>query len=996
VVAEVEVRLLGPLRLRVDGRDVDVPGERRRAALAALALAAGHTVTVPALVDALWDEDPPASAHNSLQSHISRLRAHLGPYADRLRRVPGGYRLDVPPTAVDAHRAAAAAERARQLRADPAAAARLLDDVLGSWRGRALAEFDDLPVLAAEAVRLEELRSTLLDLMLDARLRTEPSAAVVDLASRAAAEQPLRESTRVLLVRALAGTGRAADALEAARDFRRRLDEETGLRPGAAFDELERAVAAGELGSLPSTGDRPTTRQGGVPTPLTPVLGRDDDLGRLLTLLQVERCVTLVGPGGVGKTRLAYELAARADGGQGSAADGVVVVELAQVQDPSATGFVLAELLGVRGDDLVAAVVAHLAGRRALVVLDNCEHVVDAVRPLVRRLLGEAPHVHVLATSRQPLGVPGEWVHRLSPLPVPSPSDPGAAESPAVRLFRDRASRATGGGPAAGPGDPTGEAALDQVVDVCRRLDGLPLALELAAAWLPAVGLAGLRERLDHRLDIGRSRSADADRHGTLRRTIAWSYDLLTAEEQRLFRHLCVVPDRFELELAEHVATTTHVGDHPSAAVARLVDCSMVVADTTALRPAVRVLESLRTYGLERLEVHGEREAAERVLCTWVLDLAGRAAAGLAGPGEPDWDRRLVSALPTLRAARRVMLARDDVAGAARLSALLGDFALWREHSELWAWALETAALPGIDDTPDAVPALAAAASGAWRLGLRSTAQALVGRVRRLATDDDDQTAGELVHGVLELFEGRFDEAERVVLRSPGEGARTAEAVATAALSAGYAGRREEALPRLDAAEQLATRGSPTQQAYVSYVRGEVLALDGVPEAPPHRRRTGDLPRRSGASFVEQVAGLTLATSAARDGDVEGAVRSYRAVVDHWRRTGSWTQQWTTLRNVAVLLAREGLAEEALTLLVAAASAPDSSTLAPEAATAQEGLVGRLRGDLGRDRAAKAAAAAEAMPRAHVVDAALSALDRLRPRGDDRRLTGDGDSDPAR
>jgi predicted ATPase/DNA-binding SARP family transcriptional activator len=991
-VAEVEVGLLGPLRLRVDGRDVDVPGRQRRAALAVLALAAGRTVTVAGLVDALWSEDPPASARNSLQSHLSRLRGHLAPYADRLRRVPGGYRLDLSVTAVDAHLATAAADQARERADDPSVVARLLDGVLGTWRGPALGEFDATPALAAEAVRLEELRLTLLDLLLDARLRSEPAAAVVDLASRAAAEQPLRETTRALLVRALAGSSRAADALEVARDFRRHLDEETGLVPTAAFEDLERAVAAGELGPVPAADEhpakvapspatgsvRPMVPRHGLPTPLTPVLGRDDDLGRLLPLLQVERCLTLVGPGGVGKTRLAYELATRAESGRGLAPDGVVVVELAQVQDPRATGFVLAELLGVRGDDLVAAAVDHLADRRALVVLDNCEHVVDAVRSLVRRLLGAAPQVHVLATSREPLGVPGEWVHRLSPLPVPPPGDPGAAGSPAVRLFRDRASRATGG--ALLVNGPESDAALERVAEVCRHLDGLPLALELAAAWLPAVGLAGLRDRLDHRLDIGPSRSVGDDRHGTLRRTIAWSYDLLTADEQRLFRHLCVVPDRFEVELAEHIAATVEVGDHPSAAVSRLVDCSMVVADPTAERPAVRVLESLRAYGLERLEAHGETDAAEQTLCTWVLDLSDRAAVGLAGPEEPEWDRRLVTALPTLRAARRAMLARADLAGAARLSAQLGNFALWREHSELWAWALETAELSGVDATRHAAPALAAAASGAWRLGLRSRAKALVARVRGLAADDDDLTAGELVHGVLELFDGRFDAAERDLLASPGGAARTAEALATVALSAGYSGRREDALRRLDTAERLAAGGSPTQQAYVAYVRGEILALDASPEATVHLRRAVDLARESRASFVEQVAALTLATVAAEAGDVQGAVESYRAVVDHWRRTGSWTQQWTTLRNVAVLLAHEGMTEDALMLVVAADAAADSSALAQEAAVAQAQLVGRLRARLGPARAAEVAAEATVTPRADVVDAALSALDRLGPR----------------
>ncbi|HSK25661.1 MAG TPA: BTAD domain-containing putative transcriptional regulator [Jiangellales bacterium] len=969
-MGEVEVGVLGPLRLRVDGRDVEVPGGRRRAALAVLALSAGRTVTVSALVDALWAENPPAVAGNSLQSHLSRLRAHLDPYGDLLVRDHGGYRLDLPPDAVDAHRAVTAAREARARGADPVAVSRLVGGVLREWRGRALGEFEAVPALAAEAVRLEELRLDLVDLLLDARLRSEPAAAVVDLASRAATEQLLREATLLLLVRALAASGRAADALAAARGFRRRLDEEAGLRPTPALDELERAVAAGDL-DVPSpprqAPRRATTR---VATPLTPLLGREEDLRRLRPLLGSERCVTLVGPGGVGKTRLALELAHRV---QDDHPDGVVLAELAQVQDPGSIGFVLAELLAVRGDDLVAAVCEHLAARQLVLVLDNCEHVVDVVGRLAERVLAAAPGVRILATSREPLGVPGEWVHRLAPLPVPPPDDPALEDSAAVRLFRDRAARATGSADVGG-------ATAEELAEVCRRLDGLPLALELAASWLPAVGLAGLPARLSRQLDIGRSRRAGDDRHGTLRGTIAWSYDLLGEAQRRLFRHLSVVPDRFELSLAEYVAASLEPGTDPAAAVSRLVDCSMVVAEPGGPRPSLRLLESLRAFGLEQLSGHGEKASAEDMLSTWVLDLVTQAAAGLAGSDEPEWETRLVAALPTIRAARRSMLARGDVPAAATLMARFADFSIWREHGEVWSWALETAELPGIDQTAEAAGALTAAATGAWRLGRRDLARALVTRVRRLARPGADRHAASQVEGVLDLFEGRFGDAERHALAGAGDPPERSDALATAALAAGYAGRRYEALRLLDRADGLAARsGSPTLRAYAAYVRGEVLALDRSPEAAVHLRRAIDLARRSGASFVEQVARLTLASVAAREGDVREAASAYAEVIHHWLRTGGWTQQWTTLRNVAMLLGGQGAEQDAYLLLMVADAAPDASAVAGSGAEPLLRATSNLRSALGPDLAARLTARAAETPRHEAVDLALTALARLVP-----------------
>ncbi|MGH8908230.1 MAG: hypothetical protein ACRD0K_17400 [Egibacteraceae bacterium] len=520
--------------------------------------------------------------------------------------------------------------------------------------------------------------------------------------------------------------------------------------------------------------------------------------------------------------------------------------------------------------------------------------------------------------------------------------------------------------------------AIGDVAELCHALDGLPLAIELAAAWLPAVGFEGLRERPDMRLDAGPGVADRAGRHATLRSIIAWSYELLEPDVQRLFRLLAVVPDGFDLDVVEAVCLREGV-PRPARVAATLVDCSMLVADRgdgSGVR--YRMLDSIRAFGREQLDERGETAIAGGALAAWGMRFVERARDGLSTPEEPAWHRRTVAALPILRAARRHLLERRDLSGLARLSAGLDDFSLWGEQSEVWSWALETAELPGLADLPEASLSLAAAARGAWRLGRQDLAGDLARRARGAARDDLGRAAANGVAGVVALFGGQHDEAVRLLrgaARTSPPGLTRAAMFATAALAAGYAGQSSEANELLTEAEELATdAGAPTGRAYAAYVRGELTAPTAPERAIVHLEAAIELARASGASFVEGVARVTLASCATRTGQPETARAAYRDAILYWPRTGSWTQAWTTLRNAAELLAGEGQLHPALTILVAGDTDPAAPALAADAAARLSRRPREIRTRLSAAVAERLAEAAPMLSRAEVVTDALDAL----------------------
>ncbi|WP_243057641.1 BTAD domain-containing putative transcriptional regulator [Nocardioides sp. SR21] len=899
-VHAVRVDVLGPLALHVDGRPVDVPGPQRRALLAVLALGAGRLVGTDRLVDALWPDDPPVNADQALYNHVSRLRGHLKPYAERLQRRGGGYVLDLltDELDVDEARRLAAADRPRE--------------ALALWRAPALEEFRAIAGLEAEAVGLDELRVRLADDLLEARLRTGDLAVAADAAAAVVAD-PLRERTVLLLVRALATEGRTAEAMDAAREYRARLADETGLDPGAALAELEQQVAAGITG--------PTVRHV-VGRPDGPLVGRQQDREAVLRLLGSHAAVTIAGPGGVGKTRLALDVAAEVSA---TTASDVVVADLAAVDRPDRLCQAVASTLGLRvaGTVRAADVAAALAGRDLLLVLDNCEHLPDACRDLVSTVRRLAPGVRVLATSRVTLHVPGEYVLRIQPLPVPrSAADLGALRrQPAVRAFVEHVRRRR-------PGFELEPEDAADVVEVLRALDGLPLGIELAARQVSLMPLRAVRERLDRALDLATGRGGpDDDRQRTLRATIGSSYQLLGDDERALLRALAPFPGGVDLATVETLAPG---GLDPVDLLHRLVDSSLVVAEPRSGR--FRLLFTVRAFLLDELRSLGETTAAEARFLERCVAVAEAVAAASIGPDEDLADRMLRAEIDNLRAAWDLAPAHGDLR--VPLVLALADAALWRDLREIWSWALELAADPSLRDDPRRAAVLGFAAASARLLGDLDLAASLAEQSLDAAGPDPDPV---LVHrawaeqGCVAHFRGGFDLARERWFRAAAARPQTAGVwLTSAALATSYGGDVAAARLLLDRSHQCnqETR-SVSHAAYTAYVEGELRVTAAPEQSIPHYLEAIDAARRCGAWFVDGVANVALASARARAGDVVGAAGTFGYLLDSWRRSGHTTQLWTTARNAAALLAATGHTRTAALLLISADEQPGAATVSP-------------------------------------------------------------------
>ncbi|MEQ0565728.1 BTAD domain-containing putative transcriptional regulator [Amycolatopsis sp. NEAU-NG30] len=618
----MRIALLGPLRAaQDDGTPVDIGGARLRMLLARLALDAGRAVPADTLIDGLWGTEPPSDAANALQSLVSRLRKAL-PVA--VESGPGGYRLAVTAGDVDAERfERLAAEGRRELAAGrDAYAAELLSEALGLWQGAALADVLDAPFAAAPARRLTELRAEAAEDRFEALIRLGEHAEVLADLSAAAEADPLRERLAGLRIRALCAAGRQSEALAVYAETRRVLADQLGVDPSAELQEIHVAALRGEFAPAPPPADR-------LPTRLTTFVGRDDELKLLAELLGGARLVTLTGPGGAGKTRLATEAASRHPAHQRGR---VWFAALAGVRD---AGDVAAALLGAlevrdirtetevrrRPVDPVAQAVEVLGGAEALLVLDNCEHVVDAAAALADELLQRAPRLRILATSREPLAITGEALCPLGPLPVPAeraaPAE--AAELDSTRLFLDRAA-------AVRPDFVLDESTVDHVGEICRRLDGMPLALELAAARLRSMTVAQIAGRLGDRFRLLTSGSRTAlPRQRTLRAVVEWSWDLLSEAELVLARRLSVFAGGALLGAIETVCADELLpaSDVPYV-LGSLVEKSIVDVVDGGAEPRYRMLETLRAYATERLAESGEHDRLRRAMAAYYADLAQR------------------------------------------------------------------------------------------------------------------------------------------------------------------------------------------------------------------------------------------------------------------------------------------------------------------------------------------------------------------------------------
>jgi len=626
--------ILGPTEVRDDGgAPVALGGPRVRALLALLALEPGRIVPAETLIDGLYGTRPPDGVANALQSQVSRLRRALG--RDRVEFHPAGYRLVADPLDVDAHRfERLAAEGGRALaRGDAQHAAALLREGLELWRGAPLA---DVPQARAAAARLEELRLAATEDRIQADLELGRHRDLVAELRRLTADHPLRERPRAQLMRALYGSGRQAEALAAFEEGRRVLDEELGVEPGAELAAAHLAVLRADP-ALGTPGAN-AVRQG-VRAQLTSFVGRAEELRRVNAELLEARLVTLIGPGGAGKTRLAVEAADLAAGD-------VCLVELAPVTDGAEVPQAILAALDIRdrtrARDLPAVgpverLVTALTERRLLLVLDNCEHLIDAAAALTDTLLAACPGLRVLATSREALGITGERLLPVPPLRLPPPEAANPLDYPAIRLFADRAA-------AVRQGFVLDEESAVQVIRICRALDGLPLAIELAAARLRTLPVAEVAARLDDRFRLlARGSRTALPRHQTLRAVVAWSWDLLDDGEQRLARRLTVFVGGATAEAAERVCGL------PEEVLFSLAEKSLV----EVVDKRYRMLQTIRAFCAEQLEAAGEGAATRDAHAAYYLDLVRAADARLRTAEQLGWLARLDEESDDLGAAVR-------------------------------------------------------------------------------------------------------------------------------------------------------------------------------------------------------------------------------------------------------------------------------------------------------------------------------------------------------
>ncbi|MFJ8633675.1 AfsR/SARP family transcriptional regulator [Streptomyces sp. NPDC093568] len=733
----VRYRILGTTQaLRPDGRSVPVGGARLRTLLTVLALRAGRTVPVGLLVDEVWGGEPPADATGALQALVGRLRRALG--ADAILSAEGGYRLAAAPDDIDLHRfERLVGEGTRALAdGDPAKAAGILDDALALWHGPALA---DLPDHTAEAARQRTRR-------LDALRSRHAAALALGHAEQSLPEltalcdsHPLDEPLQALRLRALRDAGRTAQALAAYEDVRHLLADRLGsdpgpelralhaelLRPteGGVADGTVRRTAFGAVGTgapraadasgVPEaldsgrattapagtrgTPDAPaaTAAPGNLRARLTSFVGREGDIAAIRGDLTTARLVTLLGPGGAGKTRLSQEAAESVRDG---APDGVWLAELAPVDDPGAVPEAVLTAVGAREtvlygagaeamragndrhDDPVERLAEHFGKRRMLLILDNCEHVVEAAARLVEELLERCPGLTVLATSREPLGVPGELLRPVEPLPEPFAlallADRGGAARPGFRIEDDPAACA----------------------EICRRLDGLPLAIELAAARLRMLTPRQIADRLDDRFRLLTSGSRTVlPRQQTLRAVVDWSWDLLDEGEREVLRRLSVFAGGCDLAAAEAVC-----GPAALEALGSLVDKSLVVAAPSSDgEMRYRLLETVAEYAGERLDETGRRAEAGRAHLTYYRELARTTDPLLRGPGQLAAVERLERESENLRTALRfAVTGREEQEAMCLILSLAWYWQMRDLRIEARNWSSEVMTL-GPDPFPD-------------------------------------------------------------------------------------------------------------------------------------------------------------------------------------------------------------------------------------------------------------------------------------------------------
>lgn len=922
--AVTAVGVLGPVLLAGPGGEVRLGSARQRRLLAALVLHLGAAASTDVLAELVFD-DPPADPAGAVQTHVARLRRLLPPDV-RIATAPEGYRLVVERAAVDV---AAFTDQLAAPPADPELRRRQLAAALRLWRGRPFAELDH-PSAAPEVARLTEQHATASERYAEALLETGRTGEAVAAAEALAVAAPLREGAVAVLVRALVAAGRQSDALAAYARLRDRLADELGLDPAPELRALAQQVLRQEVpAAAPRAAPPVPARRRSVRVPVSSFVGREADRARAAALLGRCRVVTLCGPGGVGKTRLATHVAAAVEERYD---DGVLVVGFGD-GGPDDVEPVLSAALELADDGRAGAasladrVVDVLAVRHQLLLLDNCEHVADDLAPLVEAITSGTGGVDLLLTSREPLRVDGEHVLGVEPL----------AEEAAQRLLTDRI-RASAPGAASRPED------AGLVTELCRRLDRLPLALELAAARARPLGLPGLLAAVERPLEALRDgRRTASERHRSLRGVVAWSHGLLDPAQRDLFERMAVFAGPVEAAAVAAVCGG-------AAALPDLVDRSLVVRGPG--EPArFGMLETLRAFGRAQLAAGGAGPALRARHAAWAVSLAGEIAAARRGPGEAAAVRRFDDHLPDLRRAHGWLCENGPVEDLLRLGVLFGELAYLRGRIDLVRLVEEAVGAVGATGPsgggshPLAARLLGLLATSHWQRGDLDAARACGLRALDVAAASGDPAAGRdgaealaNVHSFRADLAGAREWAERSLRLAEEAGDLDVQVLARLdlLLAATYSGDDAAAgVHEAALAAVLPADAPPTTRAFLAYARGERRAELGDPDAARYLEEAVRTAEEVDSRFVAGIARHTLLTAAAREGGADPAavLAGLRPLLDHWHGYGAWTHLWIAVRAVVGVLSRLGRHREAAVLLGALRASPRASpAYGPDAA----------------------------------------------------------------
>ncbi|MEM8904070.1 MAG: BTAD domain-containing putative transcriptional regulator [Actinomycetota bacterium] len=892
------VEVLGPVRARVDGTTVEVTSPTQRLVLAILAAAGHRAVSRDRLTDAVWPEGPPPSAGNSLNSHLSRLRRLLGDGA--IERVGTAYRLT-------------AATDADGLDADPALASTgELGSALRRWRGRPFGELADHPALLGAERELTDARQALrrhLAGRLDAA--GDHEAACRELRALLG-DEPTDEAAWIALMGSLIALDRRAEALRAAQDARRQLVS-VGLGPGPALVTVEREALRVDLGTTPSVDDD--------------LVGRDDELRALRRALARHRWITVIGPGGVGKSRLVRAL--------GLAPGSVVSCDLATVADGADVDVAVARALGVRPVPPIAdRIVEALREQPRVLVLDGCEHHLDEVRRVAMSLRRLDPG-RVIATSRSPITVEAERLIELGPL----------TEAAAVELLHRRVTEAD---------EPVADD--DVAAALCRRVDHLPLGIELVASSLRLLDAGQLLERLDDTIDLLWS-GGRPERHRSLRATVESSIELLAEAEREALLHLSLFAGPFTVDRSEALLVELGwSGDAVPAVLAGLRDASLLHAADGPTGRRLALLDTVRAVAADHLLDSGRSSAGRTAHVAVAVARAHAIASGIVDVDEGRWAAIADAELADLRLAVERAADEGDHPAAATIVTSLFQYAYDRIHPEIGGWADELLTL-----ADDGGELRVSAALGAFQVGQLDRAMTLAGAAVDSA-DDETAARARIVASNVEIVRGHLDDA----IDHAEQAAASAGAlpylyglsqllIAVAAHYADDPARADEARRRLRDLPIAAM--TPTVEAYRHYVEAELDAASDPVGARRHVDAALAAARSVGSTLVEGVALVTSASLAVTE-DPRAARAAFRRTIGHWSDRPEHNRQWTTLRNHAVALTGCGELRTAARILGAAdAHAPPAyGTEAHRLAGVRSDLLAGLGADLDAELRASGAA----------------------------------------